>query len=136
MKKRLMITTAVALGCMLFIGCNTQNGTEKALQEVGEMSTSDMLLYVKYGDNVYWQTVMYVDEVEIESLKGDKIGETVYKDLNDVNAVTTTEEIKKFPDLSSNVGTGAAVFKVKGEDDRLLVVFGENSGEIFKAEQT
>ena len=100
------------------------------------MSTSDMLLYVKYGDNVYWQTVMYVDEVEIESLKGDKIGETVYKDLNDVNAVTTTEEIKKFPDLSSNVGTGAAVFKVKGEDDRLLVVFGENSGEIFKAEQT
>ena len=134
MKKRLMVIIAASLCSISFIGCNTQNETEKELQEVGEMSTSDMLLYVKYGDNVYWQTVKYVDEVEIESLKGDKIGKTVYKDLNDVNAVTTTEEIKKFPDLSSNVGTGAAVFKVKGEDDRLIVVYGENSGEIFKAE--
>ena len=134
MKKRLMVIIAASLCSISFIGCNTQNETEKELQEVGEMSTSDMLLYVKYGDNVYWQTVMYVDEVEIESLKGDKIGETFYKDLNDVNGVTTSEEIKKIPDLSSNAGTGMEVFKVKGEDDRLLVVYGENGGEIFKAE--
>ncbi len=134
MKKRLMVIIAASLCSISFIGCNTQNETEKELQEVGEMSTSDMLLYVKYGDNVYWQTVKYVDEVEIESLKGDKIGETFYKDLNDVNGVTTSEEIKKIPDLSSNAGTGMEVFKVKGEDDRLLVVYGENGGEIFKAE--
>ena len=134
MKKRLMVIIAASLCSISFIGCNTQNETEKELQEVGEMSTSDMLLYVKYGDNVYWQTVKYVDEVEIESLKGDKIGETFYKDLNDVNGVTTSEEIKKIPDLSSNAGTGVEVFKVKGEDDRLLVVYGENGGEIFKAE--
>ena len=134
MKKRLMVIIAASLCSISFIGCNTQNETEKELQEVGEMSTSDMLLYVKYGDNVYWQTVKYVDEVEIESLKGDKIGETFYKDLNDVNGVTTSEEIKKITDLSSNAGTGMEVFKVKGEDDRLLVVYGENGGEIFKAE--
>ena len=134
MKKRLMVIIAASLCSISFIGCNTQNETEKELQEVGEMSTSDMLLYVKYGDNVYWQTVKYVDEVEIESLKGDKIGETFYKDLNDVNGVTTSEEIKKIPDVSSNAGTGVEVFKVKGEDDRLLVVYGENGGEIFKAE--
>lgn len=134
MKKRLMVIIAASLCSISFIGCNTQNETEKELQEVGEMSTSDMLLYVKYGDNVYWQTVKYVDEVEIESLKGDKIGETFYKDLNDVNGVTTSEEIKKIPDLSSNAETGMEVFKVKGEDDRLLVVYGENGGEIFKAE--
>ena len=139
--KGLVIALASGIAGGVFLaGCGgaaEKNETVSAAAQAGtQTAISDFLLFVKYDENIYYQTGETITKDEAESKKSVSLGATSFSDIPDVN--TTAEEIEKLlsdlPSLSSNINTSVNVYSVVSDPDnrQLLVETGEDEYEIFE----
>ena len=107
------------------VGCGDSKMAKKeehTTEKINLNEVADFVLYVKYNNEIYIQTdeSKSVTEKEIEEMRGDYLGKTVYKEVVDVNEIVTDEEIVDFFEFSSNIGDNYNVYTLKSDKEKLL----------------
>lgn len=139
------IITVSSIGVIsLFYGCSSQEAviidqTKNVTKAAsGSNYLSDMLRFVKYNNNIYWETDMYIPATEIKDTIGDYLGDTLYTDIQDINVLSNSYNklLNNLSNMQSNIQDGIKIYSPQNNNDnsQIILELNEDSFLIFEKE--
>ena len=133
----------VIIGAASIAGCGkstidavTTTISEASSDSHSSSNLSDVLLMIKYKDNLYYSVGQQISKEEFDNKKGIFLGTTSTVQADDVNAINNVfeNELTSLPNLSSNIASAVNVYYVKGDVDekQLIAEIDNHTYEIFE----